>query len=177
MAGCAVMVKDLPGWARRLAVVPLLRHVLGLLTGRFYVVRGDSMRPDFEPGQYLMVSRVAYVKSQPERGDVVVVCDPRHVNRRFIKRVIGTTGEVVSIVDGTVFVNGGQAEEPYLGGLPASLGLGERAWMVGEEHVFLMGDNRSRSTDSRAFGPVGLRLVVGKAWFRWWPPGRIGRLR
>ena len=135
------------------------------------------MRPGFEPGEYLMVSRIAYVRSLPERGDIVVVRDPCHTCRRFIKRVIGMPGEVVSIVDGAVFVNGRQVEEPYLGGLPASLGLDKSAWVVGEEHVFLMGDNRSGSTDSRSFGPVGLRLVVGKAWFRWWPPGRMGRLR
>ena len=177
VAGYAALVKELPGWARCLATVPLMRHVLGLLTGRFYVVRGDSMRPGFEPGEYLMISRLAYVRSILERGDVVVVRDPRHISRSFIKRVVGIPGEVVRIMDGVVFVDGREVEEPYLGGLPASLGLGERTWVVGEKEIFLMGDNRSRSTDSRSFGPVGLRLVVGKVWFRWWPPGRLGRIR
>ncbi len=146
-----------------------------LLASRRYVVRGDSMRPTLEPGQHLLVARVL-TETGPSRGDLVVVRDPRASGRRDLKRVVGLPGEEVHILDGTLLVDEVALEESYLGGLPSSVGLGDRGWTVGQDEYFLLGDNRSRSTDSREHGPVNEDLIIGRAWFRYWPLSRWGRV-
>ena len=80
------------------------------------------------------------------------------------------------IEDGLLFVNGDRVEEPYLGGLPASVGLGETSWTLGPDEYVVLGDDRVRSTDSREFGPVGRDLILGKVWFRYWPLSAWGRI-
>ena len=135
------------------------------------------MRPAFHGGERLLVDVAAYAGRAPRRGDVVVVRDPRTGAGRYLKRVVGLPGEVVRIADSILYVNGAHVEEPYLGGLPASLGLGSAEWRLGASEVFVMGDNRSRSTDSRHFGAVAVEQVVGRAWFRYWPVWRFGRVR
>jgi signal peptidase I len=100
---------------------------------------------------------------------VVVVVAPGDSHLRYVKRVVGLPGEEVRILDGALLVDGARLIEPYLGGLPSSVGLGDSVWGLGPEEYFVLGDNRLRSTDSREYGPVGARLIVGKAWFRYWP--------
>ena len=165
------------GWLRAMGGWPVARNVAALLTSRLYVVRGDSMRPAFEPAHHLLVSRMAYAVSAPSRGDVVIVHDPRGTGRRYLKRVVGLPGEEVRLLDGVLFLDGVRLEEPYLEGRPAALGLGERVWKLGTGESFVLGDNRLRSTDSREFGPVRQRLIVGKAWLRYWPPRKWGPIR
>ena len=97
------------------------------------------MRPQFDPGQRLLASRLAYLRSEPSRGDLVVVRDPREGGAHYLKRIIGLPGEVVSVDDGMLFVDGVPLDEPYLGGLPASLGLDRADWSVGDGHYFVMG--------------------------------------
>ena len=148
-----------------------------LLGSKPYVVRGGSMRPTFEPGQHLLVSRVAYSGSSPSRGDVVIVRDPRDGGRRILKRVVGLPGETVAVREGTLLVDGEALAELYLGGLPASLGMEEWACAIRDDEYVVLGDRRWRSTDSREFGPVRTELIVGRAWFRYWPPRTWGRVR
>ena len=155
---------------------PLGHHIASILTGRLYTVRGNSMTPLFEPGDLLLVGRTAYRREAPARGDAVIVRDPRDPGRRYLKRVVGLPGEEVRLSEGMLFIDGVHLDEPYLGGLPASPGLDERAWRLAENRYFVMGDNRAHSTDSREFGPVGPEHIGGKAWFRWWPPGRWGAI-
>ena len=142
--------------------------------GQIYVVKGTSMEPSFEAGCWLLVSRKAYLKRTPARGDVAIMRDPRDHGRSYVKRVVGLPGEEVRLRDGTCFINGERLPEPYLGGLPAFLGTDEKRWRLSDKQYFLMGDNRARSNDSRDFGPVGPELIVGRAWFRCWPPNRLG---
>ena len=99
----------------------------------------------------------------------MVVRDPREPRKIYLKRLIALPGEEVHIVDGSLYVNGAHLEEPYVHDQPASLGLGEGRWVLGTVECFVMGDNRAHSTDSRHFGVVGKRLLVGRAWFRYWP--------
>ena len=157
--------------------VPIFKAVATLLTSQVYVVRGDSMRPTFEPGQHLLVSRMAYAASALSRGDVVVLRDPRDSGRRILKRVVGLPGEEVRIRDGLLFVDGVHMDEPYLGGLPASVGLGNSTWGLGSSEYFVAGDDRVRSTDSREYGPVPEGLIVGRAWYRYWPLRERGLVR
>ena len=132
------------------------------------------MSPRFRGGQMLLVSGRALSGSGPARGDVVIVRDPRDPRRDHLKRVVGLPGEGVRLRDGMLFIDGEQHPEPYLGGGPATLGLEEKSWRLGGDEYFVMGDNRSRSTDSREFGPVGRTSIRGRAWFRYWPPGAWG---
>ena len=134
------------------------------------------MRPAFAPGERLLVSTNAYRKVRPSRGDVVVFKDPREPARRSLKRVIGLPEEEVRLSDGMLYIDGEHHFEPYLGGLPATVGLGHRSWSLRRDEYFVMGDNRAHSTDRRLQGPLEAELLVGKAWFRCWPPRRWGSL-
>ena len=160
-----------------MVTVPFVRYVLAILTCQIYTVRGDSMTPAFRRGDRLLISRIAYLSGVPNRGDVVIVRNPREPDRRYLKRAVGLPGEEVRLQDGMLYVEGAHMPEPYLGGLPASPGLGDRAWKPGDNEYFVMGDNRAHSTDGRDFGPVKLGLIVGRAWFRCWPLRRWGRIR
>ena len=141
-----------------------------------YVVRGVSMRSTLEPGDLLLVSLIR-PDTELCRWDVVVLNDPVAPTGRYLKRVVGLSGEKVCISDGLLFVDGRQTIEPHLGGMPSMVGLGEWVWTLGDTEYFVMGDNRAHSTDSRQFGPVDRGHIVGKATSRYWPPSRVGRLR
>ena len=152
----------------------MLQTLAALLTSRHYVVRGDSMAPTFGPGHLLLVTRVP--PSGLSRGDLVIVPDPRDPKSRYLKRVVGLPGERIQLLEGLLYVDGEHLAEPYLGGRPASPGLEDRWWGLGESEYFVLGDNRARSTDSRAFGPVDGGLIVGKVWFRYWPFSKRGNV-
>ena len=139
-----------------------------------YVVRGDSMTPSFQPGDRLLALPSAYGRKLPGRGDAVIVDSPSAPWERHIKRIVGLPGEEVQLSEGYLWIDGEHLGEPYLGGLPASLGLEERIWKLAQEEMFVMGDNRAHSTDSRVFGPVCAGMIVARVWFRWWPPRRWG---
>ena len=141
---------------------------------KLYVVRGDSMESSFRDGDQLVVDFRAYRRSSPRRGDVVVVRDPRQPERDELKRIVGLAGEEVRLEDGLLYVDGAVLDEPYLGGLPPTLGLESRRWRMGSDEYFVMGDNRVRSTDSREYGPVRVDLLVGRVLLRYWPPRRWG---
>ena len=137
-----------------------------------YIVRGDSMKPTLEAGDRLLVRRG--LPRLVRRYDLVVLCDPRGGEKRYLKRVVGLPGEEVRLSDGLLSIDGCDLEEPYLGGLPAVLGLGTKVWRLGPNEYFVMGDNRTHSTDSREFGPVAAELIVGRAGLRFWLPKKWG---
>ena len=157
------------------AMARFLLAVIGRLFSGHVVVRGGSMLPGLAPGDYLAVDRLAYVLAEPGRGDVVVFRGRDGMKARQIKRVIGLPGEVVRLAEGRVWVDGVELDEPYVEGLPRTTGLQEREWTVGAGEVFVMGDNRPASTDSRDHGPVPRARMEGRAWLRYWPLGRFGR--
>ena len=161
----------------RLARGPVYRCIVGLLGSSHYVVMGDSMRPGFKPGQRLMVSRTGYSFSLPKRGDVVIVRGLGGSRKAHLKRVVGLPGETVAFVESTLLVDGDQILEPYLGGLPSSVGLEERSWRLGVRDIFVLGDNRSHSTDSRELGAVDVGHIVGRVIFRYWPLREFGGVR
>jgi len=143
--------------------------VLRFLTSSHFMVSGKSMTPAFQPGDRLLVNRLFSNHTDMWRGDVVVTRDLRNSQRLYLKRVIGLPGEDVHIFEGNLFVNNVQLQESYVHEQPASLGLDDRRWTLGDEQYFVMGDNRLHSTDSRDFGALDKRLFVGRVWFRYWP--------
>lgn len=151
---------------------------MALLNSLRYLVRGDSMAPAFERGQHVLARRAGGAPLALARGDVVIVREPRDDLKSYLKRVVGLPGERVRLTDGLLYVAEARLEEPYLGGLPSSVGLGDSDWHLEDDEYVVLGDNRAHSTDSREFGPVKQRDIVGKVWFRYWPPrswGRIGQ--
>ncbi len=135
------------------------------------------MAPSLHPGDHLLVSPSAPGWECPRRGEVVVVRDPRDPASRYAKRIVGLPGDEVRTHDGLLYVGGAPLDEPYLGGLPASVGLDEAAWTLGAREYFVAGDNRAHSTDSRRFGPVDREMIVGRVWLRYWPLRAFGRVR
>jgi signal peptidase I len=134
-------------------------------------IEGNSMEPNLHHGQYLIIEKMTYRFSEPKRGDVVVFHYPSNPNRDFIKRIIGVPGDTVQIQRGQVLINGTSVQEPY-GPYPASYRWGPG--VVGEDQYFVLGDNRNNSSDSHSWGMLPEELIVGRAWFSYWPVTEIG---
>ena len=149
-----------------------------------YRIPSPSMEDTLLIGDRVLVDRISWRFSEPQRGDIVVFHSPVP-GPVLIKRIIGMPGDTMSLRDGAVYVNGQRLSEPYVRrvngqpepsdpfdtGLPWSL---QQPYKVPAGSYFLMGDNRTDSGDSRAFGPVARDQIVGRAFARYWPPGRIG---
>jgi signal peptidase I len=129
-------------------------------------VDGSSMVPTLTDGQFVMVNRLAYKLGDPSHGDVVVFHYPRDPEQEYIKRIIGLPGDTVEMNSGHVFVNGQRIAEPYIAADARNTGV----WEIPGGHVFVLGDNRNNSQDSRNFGPVSVDELIGKAIFIYWPP-------
>ena len=152
-----------------------------------YKVQQQSMERTLEPEQYVLVDKLTPRFDTYKRGDIVVFTPPEDWGDNgtpFIKRVIGEAGDTVQIRDdGLVYINDTALDEPYLysdepGGPPqaTTAPLEQATWTIGENEVFLMGDHRSNSADSRTFGPVEIDQIIGRAWLRYWPLDTFGIL-
>ena len=136
-----------------------------------YVIQQDSAVPNFYPNQRVFVDKVVYRFLGLNRGDVVVV-HPQQGGEDLFKRVIGLPGETVDIRENHVYINNQAINEPYLApGANSQSGIspGVLPRTLGSDEYFLMGDNRSYSADSRAFGPFSREKLVGRVWLRYWP--------
>ena len=143
-------------------------------------IPSDSMLPTLETGDRLVVEKVSYRFSSPKFGDIVVFQPPPKLQRRgysldqaFIKRVIGTPGDTLKIDDGKVYLNGKLLQEDYIKEPPLQAFQLVR---VPQNQYFMMGDNRNDSNDSRYWGFLPKKNIIGKAIFRFWPPSRIGNI-
>lgn len=150
-------------------LIAIIYALVNLACARF-VVEGPSMQPNFYTGQFLVVSRVNYLLSDPQRGDVVVFHYPNNPQEDYIKRVIGLPGDTVEIRDTQVHVNGIPLTEPYINEPCQPGSCRDNVWELGADEYFMMGDNRNHSSDSRSFGPVKRHYIVGEALIRYWPP-------
>ena len=124
------------------------------------------MIPTLNNGEFILVSKLNYRLGNVERGDIIVFHFPMDPKQELIKRVIGLPGDVISIKNGTVSVNGQILSEPYIAADPAYSG----DWAVPEGQLFVLGDNRNDSSDSHSWGYLPLDKVVGKAIVIYWPP-------
>ena len=146
-----------------LVIFLLIRQVV-----QNYRIESHSMEPNFVEGQFILVNKLAYRLGSPERGDVLVFHNPNNVEEDYIKRIIGLPGDNFEIHDGTVFVNGNALVEEYpIHEIPQAVVYGPV--VIEPDHLFVMGDNRPQSQDSRVFGQLSEDLIVGKAWVRVWP--------
>ncbi len=126
---------------------------------------GSSMEPNMSVGNRVMTEKISYQLHEPRRGDVVVA-DISEQEAGLIKRVIALPGEIVEVRQGHVYINGEMLFEPWV----THFGGSEYpATIVPENHVFILGDNRVASRDSRAIGPIPLENITRQAWFIYWP--------
>lgn len=148
----------------------ILALVLTLLIRGFlvesFLVQGHSMEPTLLHGERLLVSKVLYRFREPKRGEVIVFRYPRDERTDFIKRVLALPGETVEVRLGRIYINDQPLDEPYIW---KSGVYSMPPMLVPEGHLFVMGDNRTNSEDSRVFGPVRLSNVKGKAFVVFWP--------
>lgn len=177
-AASATPAQPSQGWMmlRELAETIVLSLVIFLLIRQVvqnYRIESHSMQPNFYEGQFILVNKLSFRLGAPERGDVIVFHNPANLNEDYIKRVIGLPGDTIEIHNQTVFINGEILAENYnLNPLHPSTMYGPL--VIPAEHLFVMGDNRQNSKDSRDFGPLSEDLVVGKAWLQVWPLANFG---
>jgi len=163
-------------WEVASTIVPAL--LLALFINGFVAhattVDGPSMQPTLYRGQRVVTEKITYrFIHGPRRGDVAVIDMPGE-ELPLIKRVVALPGETVEVQDGRVFVDGQELAEPWVTRLG---GRDYRATRIPPLHVFVLGDNRPNSRDSRAIGPVPVDQIIGRALFIYWPPGQIQSLR
>ncbi|MEJ2207993.1 MAG: signal peptidase I [Anaerolineae bacterium] len=162
-------------WEVARTVVPavLIALVINVFVVQATTIEGPSMQPNLYGGHLVMTEKVTYrFLHPPRRGDVVVINMPGE-EIPLIKRVVGLPGETVEVRDGRVWIDGVLLKEPWVTRLG---GRGCPATTVPPLHLFVLGDNRPNSRDSRSFGPVALDQLAGHALFIYWPPDRIGLL-
>ncbi len=142
---------------------------LNATTGRFQV-RGSSMMPTLHDGQYLVISKLIYWIHPPERGDIIVFRPPNNPDEDYIKRIVGLPGEQIEIQNGELWVDDVSFEEPYI----VTPGHYSGSWDLEAGEYFVLGDNRSNSSDSHSWGMLPRENIVGKAWLCYWPPEEWG---
>lgn len=147
-------------------IVLVLYSMVDMFTPRF-LVEGNSMEPNFHSNERIIVSRLDYMFTEPQRGHVVVF---EHEDDTFlIKRVIGLPGEIITMRSGKVFVDDHYLDENYIGPICNASSCQDREWVLGEQEYFVLGDNRNESMDSHNFGPIHITQIVGRVRVRYYP--------
>jgi signal peptidase I len=181
MLGCLVEIVE------TLVLTLIIFFVIQTFVAQPYKVQQQSMEHTLEPDQYVLVDKLTPRFDTYKRGDIVVFTPPDDWlpadGTPFIKRVIGLGGDTVEIRDGSVFINGTKLDEPYLFAQPpgaqpqpTTVSGDTHRWVISAGDVFLMGDHRENSEDSRTFGEVAVSKIIGRAWLRYWPLSSFGVL-
>lgn len=162
-----------PGWMaflfevlQTLLLAVVLYFMIDAVLARVRV-ENISMTPTLIPGEFVLVNKLAYRFDEMRYGDIIVFHYPVNPKEDYVKRVIGLPGDEIRIQNGVLTVNGKTLQEDYLPDTP--IYTGDKTWIVPEASVFVMGDNRNSSSDSRLWGFVPANYIVGKALVIYWP--------
>ncbi len=164
-----------------LVVFGAIFAIIYLFVAQPHKVSGSSMVPNFQNGDYILTDKVTYRFTQPKNGDVIVLKNPRDESQDFIKRIMATPGQTVKVEGNHVFVQGAELSEQYLP--PETLTRSGAFLHEGEtisvapDQYFVFGDNRSHSSDSREWGAVTKKEIIGRVIFRYWPPSTVGLIK
>ncbi|MGY6499607.1 MAG: signal peptidase I [Acidimicrobiales bacterium] len=170
--------KGIVEWILVIGGALLVAFLIKTFLFQAFYIPSESMEPTLVGNDRVIVNKLSYSLHDVNRGDVVVFDRPPNEPAsdidELIKRVIGLGGETIEGRDGAIFIDGRRLVEPYLA---PGMDAGSFAPVeIPEGHVFMMGDNRGNSRDSRFFGPIDEDLIVGRAFVRVWPLGRLGFL-
>ncbi len=169
----ARLFNQLRAIAETLILTIVIFFVVQTFVAQPYVVDQVSMEQSLEPGQSVLVDKLTPRFDDYSRGDIIVFPDPNGGKVPFIKRVIGLPGDLVELRDGAVYVNGVALAESYLYDEFDEPVLtepsDEESWRIEPRKLFVMGDHRNQSVDSRSFGPIDREQVIGRAVLRYWP--------
>jgi len=182
MSGCLFEIVE------TLVLTLIIFLVIQTFVAQPYKVQQQSMEHTLEPDQYVLVDKLTPRFDTYKRGDIVVFTPPedwvQEDGTPFIKRVIGLGGDTVEVRDGKVFINGTEIDEEYVYASepgdppqPTTVPGDEHRWVIPTDELFLLGDHRAASADSRTFGPVPAVQVIGRAWLRYWPIDVFGILK
>lgn len=154
--------------------------IIYLFVAQPHRVSGRSMVPTFQDGDLIFTDKVSYKIGQIKRGDVIVLKNPqkKDIEEDFIKRIIALPGDSIKVENGQVYLNGSLLKEDYL---PKELKTPAGAFLregeevkAGENQYFAFGDNRNASSDSRSWGAMSKEEIIGRVFFRYWPPTAFG---
>lgn len=146
-------------------------------------VNGQSMVPNFQSGEHVLTDKVTYKMRDPQRGEIVVFHAPPEANCAegtgcdFIKRIIGVPGDSIEVKDNAIWINGNKLPEPYIPSDFAIMPGGatkNKTIVLEANEFFVCGDNRPYSSDSRVWGPITKDEIIGRVFFRYWPPSATG---
>lgn len=174
------ITENSPSFMRELVTFAILAIVIvvpiRLFIAQPFIVNGESMATTFTTSDYLIIDQISYRFNDPERGDVIVFRFPEDPSKFFIKRIIGLPGETVEIVGNDIYIEkqGGREKlnEPYV---TMNIETFSRT-VLGDTEYFTMGDNRLASLDSRSWGPLDRRFIIGRAYVKLLPIKEIGIL-
>lgn len=183
-------LRNLVEWVVVVGGAVLVAVLIRAFVVQTFWIPSPSMATTLVTDDRVVVNKLSYRLHDVNRGDVIVFRrppgQPETGIKDLIKRVVGLGGERVSILDGSVRIDGEVLEEPYTNGLETvdngcSSGELEQLYtpeglLIPDDHVFVLGDNRVNSGDGRCFGPIDEDLIVGRAFFKIWPPGDLGGL-
>jgi len=195
------IIREILGWILAVIIPVILVFALNLFVFTISGVRQESMRNTLKEGDIVFFSRLSSDIDKLKRGDIILfladgrekegfldelsikindfraVITGRSTAKRYVKRIIGMPGDMIDIrEDGSVYINGEKESKAYVRGLtpPGKMGY---PLEVPEDHIFVMGDNREVSSDSRDFGCISIKSVEGKAVFILWPPSKVGSIK
>ena len=168
--------KHIKLWVRELIIAGMVCLLVVTFIAQPFKVDGSSMLPNLKSNERIMANKFVARFGELKRGDVVVFWYPFDPSRTYVKRVIGLPGEMIEIRDGYVYIDGRRLSEPYL--QPSYRDNRDfKPVNVKPAHYYLMGDNREISNDSRYFGQVPQRYILGKVMFIYWPISEMGIIR
>jgi signal peptidase I len=159
---------ELFAWGRTLAAAGVYGTLIVTFIGQLARVEGTSMAPTLADQDRLVVNKLVYHLHAPQRGDVVMLYYPEDPDKAFVKRIVGEPGDEITSVNGQVYVNDAPLPDDFVAPEYRSYdSFGPLT--VPKGYYFVMGDHRNGSSDSRDWGPVPKKYIVGKVQIRWWP--------
>ncbi len=166
--------KETKGWIISMVLAVVIALSLRFFVFEFIRVEGQSMEPTLLDNEYVFMQQVSYHFGDPQYGDIVICAFPNRTEK-FVKRVVGVEGDVIRITNGTLYINGEANYEHYDKATGIDHDMAELT--VAQDAVFVMGDNRNHSTDSRSVGVLDEDMIFGKAEFVLWPLNMIHGLK